>query len=343
MTSERKACFVIAEAGVNHNGSLKLAYELVDAACAAGADAVKFQTFRSESLATLSANRASYQKKNMGGKETQREMLKKLELSFEDFATLKAHCLKKGIEFLSTPFDEESANFLINDLKLKKIKISSGDATHIPFLKMIAKSGRDILLSTGMCTLDEVRKSVEAIRQISKTVPLTLFHCTSNYPCPPEEVNLKAMLTLSEHFHLPVGYSDHTMSDEVSIAAVGLGAVAIEKHMTLDRNLSGPDHRCSLIPEEFSKMIQSVRNIEKALGDGIKKPMPAEEPIRLLVRKSLVLKKSLKAGTILTKEHLTFKRPGTGIAPEFLEQVLGQELVHDKNEDETLAWENLKN
>lgn len=334
--------YIIAEAGVNHDGSLNKAKELVDVAVEAEADAVKFQTFKADRLVTASAERADYQKKNIGGKENQYEMLKKLELSFEDFAEIKKYCDRKGIQFLSTPFDEESVKFLVEDLKMERIKIPSGEVVNLPYLRYATSFQRPMILSTGMSDLNEVGRAVEAIREVSPSVSLTLLHCTSNYPCLFAEVNLKAMQTLRNRFGVPVGYSDHTMGIEVAVAAVALGAVVIEKHFTLSRNLPGPDHRCSLEPDELKQMVISVRNVEKALGDGEKQPTLSEIKIKQHIRKSLVLTKDMSAGSVISRQDLTSKRSGVGISPNEIEKLIGLKLRINKKVDETIDWKDVQ-
>ncbi len=333
--------FIIAEAGVNHNGELNLAKRLIDAAVEAKADAVKFQTFRAGRLASKSAPKAEYQ--NKGSHEAnQYGMLKKLELSFEEFRSLKKYCDQKGILFLSTPFDEESAEFLVKDLGMEIVKVGSGEVTNLPFLKLIAAFNRPMILSTGMSYLEEVREAVLAIRTLSAEIPLTLLHCTTSYPCLFEEVNLAAMRTLRETFHLPVGYSDHTLGIEAAIAAAALGATVIEKHFTLDRTLQGPDHAASLEPHELEKLISSIRNVERALGNGRKEPTPSEEKNKTAARKSLILTRGLKKGSILKEDYLTVKRPGNGIPPGDLQRIIGLKLKVDKGEDEVLTWQDVE-
>jgi len=333
--------YVIAEAGVNHNGRLATATRLIDVAVEAGADAVKFQTFRTESLVTSEAETPEYQKNVPGGGEHQWKVLKQLELSFEDFARLRTHCDTRGIEFLSTPFDPESARFLVEELGVRRVKIPSGEVANLPFLRDLAAFGRPLILSTGMSDLAEVEQAVGAIRGAAATVPLTLLHCTTNYPCPFEDVNLRAMVTLRERFGLPVGYSDHTMGIEVAVAATALGAEVIEKHFTLDRTLPGPDHRCSLEPDELAQMVRSIRNIERALGDGEKRPTPAELQIRQQVRRSLVLTRALVAGARLAATDVMAKRPAGGIEPGAVDRVLGRRLRVGKAADEILRWDDL--
>ncbi len=336
--NNRKGPFLIAEAGVNHNGELELAKRLIDAAAAAGADAVKFQTFRAESLVTASAPKARYQKKASGG--TQLSMLKGLELSERAHRELFAHSRKRGCLFLSTPFDEKSADF-IERLKVPIFKIASGELTNIPFLSHLARKGRPLMLSTGMSTLEEVSQAVAAIRE-SGDPPLTLLHCVSAYPARPEDANLRAMETLSRKFGLPVGFSDHTPGIEVAIAAAALGACVIEKHFTLDKNLPGPDHAASLDPRELAQLVRAVRSAALALGDGRKEPRPCEAELRRLARRSLVLSRPAKAGEVLRASTLAAKRPGTGIPPARIAEVIGRRLRRDAPADAVLKWSMLQ-
>ena len=340
----KEGCFIIAEAGVNHNGDIKLAYRLVEKAKEAEADAIKFQTFLTEKIISKKVDMASYQKKNIKSQETQFDMIKKLELSYEDFRKIKKYCDDIGIIFLSTPDEEESLDFLVDDLKVPAIKIGSGEITNLPFLKYAARKKIPIILSTGMANLSEVEEAVNIITQNQDSVntsifpPLTLLHCTSNYPCPMEEVNLKAMLTLKEAFKLPVGYSDHTLGIEVPIAAVALGAKVIEKHFTLDKNLPGPDHKASLEPEELKVMIKAIRNIEKALGDGIKKPNKSEVEIMKVVRKTLVAARDIKKGEIIKDKDIVIKRAGIGIPPKFKDTIVGMKINKDIKKDTPFDW-----
>jgi len=327
--------FIIAEAGVNHNGSLKTAKKLVDAAKAAGADAIKFQTFKAEALATRSAPKAKYQKIS-AKKESQLEMLKKLELSEAEFKELFKYCKQKGIIFLSTPFDEESAEFL-NQLGVSKFKIGSGDVTNVPLLKRIAGYKKPIILSTGMSTLKEVREAVRVIYSAGNK-KVSLLHCTSNYPARYGDVNLKAMETLREIFKVPVGYSDHTLGIEMAVAAVAMGARVIEKHFTLNNNFKGPDHKVSLEPKEFKQMVQAIRKTETAMGDGIKRPRGSELEVAKVARKSIVAACNIPEGVIITKAMLTVKRPGTGLKPRFLNKVIGRKAKFDIPKDELLSW-----
>lgn len=326
--------FIIAEVGVNHNGDIGLALRLVDEAKRCGANAVKFQTFKAEKLASKFAPKADYQKGRSEG-ENQVEMLRGLELSFEDFAAIKRYCDDQGIEFLSTPFDEESAEFLYR-IGMGRFKIASGEITNYPLLRRIASFSRPVILSTGMADLDEVRAAVEVLLGGVRRTDLVLLHCTSEYPCPYEDVNLRAMLTLRREFGFPVGYSDHTPGIEVPMAAVGLGAVVIEKHFTLNRSLPGPDHRASLEPDEFLRMVQAVRNIERALGDGEKRPTSEEERVRQVARKSIVAKRRIRKGEVFSEKNLTTKRPGWGISPMRWNEVLGQRAKRDFEPDEMI-------
>lgn len=334
--------FIIAEAGVNHNGSVDTGTALIDAAAAAGADAVKFQTFTAATLVTQRAERAAYQQRNMGGDEGQYAMLKRLELSHAEFAALNAHADRCGITFLSTPFDDASARFLVEELGMTPIKIPSGEVNNLPFLRYLASFRRPVILSTGMSDIDEVDQALVALREDDAALPVTLLHCTTNYPCPFDEVNLRAMATLRHRFGCPVGYSDHTMGIEVPIAAAAMGATVIEKHFTLDRAAPGPDHRCSLEPDELRRMVAAIRHIETALGDGTKRPTAAETAIRSLVRRSLVARRDLPAGAMLTRADLQSKRPAGGIPPAAIDQIVGRMLCRGVRADAPLMWEDLE-
>jgi N-acetylneuraminate synthase len=332
--------FIIAEAGVNHNGRLDLAYELVDVAKEAGADAIKFQTFKAEKVVSSKAPKAEYQKKATSSDESQLEMIKKLELSFDDFVKLKKYCDKKGIMFLSTPFDHQSIDFLYNLIDI--YKIPSGEIINYPYLKHIAAKNKPIIMSTGMANLGEVEEAINTIREVNSEAKISLLHCTTNYPTPYEEVNLKAMQTLAAAFKLPIGYSDHTLGIEVPIAAVALGARIIEKHFTLDKKLLGPDHKASLEPGELKEMIKAIRNIEKALGNGIKKPNKSEIEIIKVARRSLIATRDIRVGEIIKESDIIIKRPGTGIPPKFKEIVIGMRIINDIRQDEPFRWENFK-
>ncbi len=324
---------IIAEAGVNHNGSLEMAKKLVDVAFECGADVVKFQTAKLDSLVSKTAHMADYQKKNIGVEESQKNMLKKLLLDFQDFIELNEYCKKVGIMFLSTPFDIESVHFLneIQDIW----KIPSGEITNYPYLVEIARTGKKVILSTGMAEMNEIQAALDVLRK-NGTSDITLLHCTTEYPAPFEDVNLNVMQTFKVTFNLPVGYSDHTQGIEVDFAAVALGANIIEKHFTLDRNLPGPDHKASLEPHELKTMVDGIRKIELALGSDKKKPSKAEMKNREVARKSIVAKTRIKSGELLTERNITTKRPGTGISPMKWNEVLGTRAKRDFDEDELI-------
>ena len=326
--------FVIAEAGVNHNGDVGLAMKLVDVAAEAGADAVKFQTFRSDALVSRHAPKAAYQQATTGG-GGQVDMLKSLELSEADHAALAAHCAERGVMFFSTPFDEASADFLAH-LGAPLLKVPSGEITNLPFLRHLAAKQRPLIVSTGMSTLDEVTRAVAVLRDAGDP-PLALLHCVSAYPAPAAETNLRAMDALRA-FDVPVGLSDHTSGIAVAVAAVARGAAILEKHFTLDRTLPGPDHRASLEPHELRALIEAVRTVEAALGDGRKRPMPCEEDTRRVARRSLVAARALRAGERLTVDCIRIKRPGTGISPVDLERALGRVVRRDIGADEVIDW-----
>jgi N,N'-diacetyllegionaminate synthase len=330
-----KKVFVIAEAGVNHNGSLQLAKQLIDAAVDAGVDAVKFQTWKTELIVTRAAKQATYQEENTGIEQSQFEMLKKLELSYANFQELKKYCNKKNIMFMSTPDETESADFLF---ELQDIfKIGSGEITNLPYLRHIGQLGKTVVLSTGMATLGEIETAIEVLEQAgTPRTKLTVLHCTTEYPTPMNEVNLRAMQSIHAAFDVAVGYSDHTQGIEIAIAAVAMGASVIEKHFTLDRNLPGPDHQASLEPAELKAMVAAIRNLEIALGDGIKRLAPSEARNRPVVRKSLVASRPITAGDVFTSENLTTKRPGTGISPMRWDEFVGQTAQKDYHEDELI-------
>ena len=328
--------YIIAEAGVNHNGQLDLALKLCDAAKEAGVDCVKFQTWQTEKIVTRKAEKATYQSENTNNaEESQFDMLKKLELSYEDFRLVQEHCNKIGIDFLSTPDEEYSLAFLMNELHLPLIKIGSGEVTNIPYLRQMASYHKPIILSTGMATLAQVAKAYDTL--IAAGAPLvSLLHCTTNYPCPKNEVNLRAMQTMKEAFKCPVGYSDHTMGTEIPIAAVAMGAEIIEKHFTLDRNMDGPDHKASLEPHELKYMVACIRNIEVALGDGIKRPNPSEVEISKVVLKSIVAKVPINKGETLTANNMTIKRAGSGIPAAHWDMIVGTKALRDYDIDEPI-------
>ena len=326
--------YIIAEAGVNHNGSLDLAFRLADAAKEAGADCIKFQTFRSEKLVSRNAGKAEYQKETTG-EGSQIEMLKKLELSFEDFLALKDYCDRIGIQFLSTAFDFESIDFL-KELDMPFWKIPSGEVTNYPYLVRLAETGKPVVMSTGMCEMEEIEAAVKVLKEHG-AAEITLLHCNTEYPTPFEDVNLKAMLTMKAHFGLETGYSDHTKGIEIPIAAAALGAAVIEKHFTLDRNMEGPDHKASLEPSELREMVSAIRHIETALGNGIKTPSPSEKKNIEIARKSIVAKTPIRQGELFTENNITVKRPGTGISPMRWEEVLGRKAARDFDEDELIV------
>ena len=352
--------YIIAEAGVNHNGSLKMAKELVKVAKEAGADAVKFQTFRAENLVTKQAKQADYQINNLGEATSQFEMLKKLELTYYEFEELQAFCRAENITFLSTPFDFASVDFLLDQLHMETVKIPSGELTNAPLIHYIATKRRPIILSTGMATIQEIHEALaliayglarpkesvvlervyafyqteEAGEIIRKYI--NILHCTTQYPAPAISINLNAINEMKQIFRLPVGLSDHSEGIHIPIAAVSMGATVIEKHFTLDKTLEGPDHIASLNPVELKAMIQGIRDIEVALGNGIKKPTPTELQNRLAARKSLVAKTVIKVGEVFTKDNLTVKRPGNGIPPSNYWSYIGKKAVKSYNEDELL-------
>lgn len=345
---------IIAEAGVNHNGSEKLAFELVDAAYNAGADIVKFQTFKASNLVTATAEQADYQVTNTNKKESQLAMLSRLELSYDFHLELVEYCSKLGIEFLSTAFDSESLKFLVNDLKLKRLKIPSGDLTNAPLVFEHAQTGCDLIVSTGMATLAEIetalgviafgyiadkteQPSIQAFEnayyselgQKLLKEKVTILHCTTEYPAPIQDINLKAMDTIANAFKLSVGYSDHSAGINIPIAAVARGATIIEKHFTLDHNMEGPDHKASLEPPQLQAMIEGIRNIELALGDGLKGPRPSEIKNKPIARKSLIADKVITKGTVFSEDNITTKRPGSGLSPIHYWSLVGKEAKSD--------------
>ena len=334
LIGEEAPCFIIAEAGVNHNGSVELAKKLIDAAKDAGADAVKFQTFKAEKVVTQKAEKAEYQK--TAKEESQYDMIKKLELSEYDFMELADYAKKKGIIFLSSPFDKESAD-LLDEMNVPAYKIASGEITNFPLLKHIAKKKKPIILSTGMATLGEVEEALNVIRS-EGVEDVILLHCVSNYPAKMEDVNLRIMGTLKQAFKIPVGFSDHTLGITVPIAAVALGACVIEKHFTLDRNLPGPDHKASLEPDDLKEMVKAIRDLERALGDGVKKPTKDEEEIKKVARRSIVAKVDIPEGTIITENMLDIKRPGIGIEPKYFDPVIGMRAKKDIKKSDIVTW-----
>lgn len=331
-----KKVFIIAEAGVNHNGSIHLAKKLIDVASDAGVDAVKFQTFKAQNLATVYAKKANYQKNLTSQKETQFEMLKKLELKREMHIDLINYCKTKEIEFLSSPFDHESIE-LLKHLGLKIFKIPSGEITNLPYLRHIGKLNKKIILSTGMSNMDEVKIAFNILTSCgTKRNNIIVLHANTEYPTPMKDVNLNAMITIGKELNVSFGYSDHTLGIEVDIAAVALGAKCIEKHFTLDRNMEGPDHKASLEPEQLKEMVKAIRNIEIALGSKIKKPSQSEIKNIKIARKSIVAKKKIKKGDVFDEQNLTIKRPGTGICPTKWNKIIGTKSSKDYNEDELI-------
>jgi N,N'-diacetyllegionaminate synthase len=324
---------IIAEVGVNHNGKLTLAKQLVRTAKECGADVVKFQTFHIDRMVSKYTQMAEYQKTNTGMVESQKEMLRKLTLSKEDFLSLADYCKEVDIQFLSTPFDIDSMHFLMNLQDMWKIP--SGEITNYPYLVEIARTGKDVILSTGMSTLEEVDAARTVLRD-NGAGKITILHCTTNYPTPMDEVNLKAMITLKEHFGCDIGYSDHTLGIEVSIAAVAMGAAIIEKHFTLDHAMKGPDHKASLEPDELARMIKAIRNVEAALGSSSKIPSKSEMKNISVVRKSIIASRAINSGEILSEDNLTTKRPGTGISPMRWNEIIGTTAIRDFDEDELI-------
>ncbi|MEA3353984.1 MAG: N-acetylneuraminate synthase [Campylobacterota bacterium] len=328
--------FIIAEAGVNHNGSLEIAKKLIDVASEAGADAVKFQTFKTENLVSKNASKADYQKDGTDNKESQFDMIKKLELDVDTHHKLLEYCNKKDIIFLSTPFDHDSIK-LLNDLGLDIFKIPSGEITNLPYLRDIGRLNKEIILSTGMANMNEIKDALDILIQAGTNKDnITVLHANTMYPTPMEDVNLRAMVNIGKAFDLPYGYSDHTLGIEVDVAAVSLGATVIEKHFTLDNNMEGPDHKASLEPCELKAMVTSIRNIEKALGDGIKKPSKSETPNIVIARKSIVANCDIKKGEILSEDKLAIKRPANGISPMMWDKIIGTKAARDYKEDEPI-------
>lgn len=339
IVGEGEPVFIIAEAGVNHNGDIEIAKKLIDVAKDAGADAVKFQTFKAENLNTKTAPKSTYHIETTGVEQSWYDLLKSQELDRHAHEILLEHCQKAGIVFLSTPYDEESAD-LLEELDVPAFKVASTDANNIPFLQYLAKKNRPIILSTAMCTLKEVREGVDAIRNEGCN-DLILLHCTANYPARLEDTNLRAMRTLKEEFNLLVGYSDHTTDYINPIAATALGALVYEKHFTLDKSLPGPDHRISLNSEEFKQLISDIRRTESALGNSIKKPTKSEEENRMKLRKSIVAKVDIPPNKIITKEMLAIKRPGIGMAPKQINSIIGKKTKIFLKQDTHITPENI--
>ncbi len=334
---------IIAEAGVNHNGDMSLARQLIDAAAEAGVDYVKFQTFKTEKLVSPDAKRAEYQRRNMADDtaSTQFAMLKKLELSEEDHHLLIAYCKEKNIRFLSTAFDLDSVDFL-NSLGMDLFKIPSGEITNLPYLRKIGRLDTHVIVSTGMCVMQEIADAIEVLTTAgTKRENISVLHCTTDYPTDMRDVNLNAMLNIAQTLKVPVGYSDHTLGIEVPVAAVALGAVIIEKHFTLDKNLPGPDHKASLEPDELKAMVAAIRNIEKAMGSQDKQPTEAEKKNMLLARKSIHLSRNVTANEVLTESDLDMKRPGDGISAMRLDEVIGKKTKHELLLNHKLTWEDI--
>ncbi len=334
-----RPCFIIAEAGVNHNGDLHVARLLVDAAADARADAVKFQTFKTENVVSLSAPKAEYQMRTTAPAESQFDMVKRLELSHQAHRELMAHCRRRGILFLSTPFDEESTDFL-DHLGVAAFKVPSGEITNLSLVQHVASKGKPMLISTGMSYLAEVENAVRAAEQAGNT-ELVLLHCVSNYPADPAEANLRAVATLARAFDVPVGYSDHTIGIEVALAAVALGACVVEKHFTLDRTMAGPDHQASLEPSELASMVAAIRNVELALGTGRKRPAAGEADTAAVARKSLFAVKEVPEGVEVTPDMVAVRRPGTGLSPSLKSVVVGRKAKRTIPAGTMLDWEML--
>lgn len=329
-----KHVIIIAEAGVNHNGNFELAKKMVDAAKEAGVDYVKFQTFNPKKLVSKYAEKAEYQKETTGSDETQLQMLQKLTLTEDNFLSLRDYCREVGIGFISTPFDLDSIAFL-ETFDMDFWKVPSGEVTNLPYLEAIARTKRKVVMSTGMCDMNEIQDAIEVLEK-NGTTDITLLHCNTQYPTPYEHVNLSAMNSIRDALHKEVGYSDHTQGIEVPIAAVAMGATVIEKHFTLDKNMEGPDHKASLNPLELQQMVVAIRNIEQAIGNGLKEPSSSEMANKGVARKSIVASRSIKQGEVFSEDNLTTKRPGTGISPMKWYEVIGKVAPRDFSEDEII-------
>ena len=340
LVGEGGACFIIAEAGVNHNGDINLAKKLIDVAREAGADAIKFQTFKAEEVTTKNAEKAQYQKQTTGAEESQFEMIKRLELAESDFEELFDYAQKKGLVFLSSPFDKRSVD-LLDELGVTAFKVGSGEITNFSLLKHIAQKKKPIILSTGMSTLSEVEEALAVIHK-EGLAEIILLHCVSCYPAKVEDMNLRAMEPLRQAFKLPVGLSDHTLGITIPVAAVALGACLIEKHFTLDKSLPGPDHRASLEPDELRQMVRAIRDVERALGSGVKEPTLEEEENKKVARRSIVAKVDIPEGAIIAEEMLDIKRPGTGIEPQHLVTIIGKRVKKDIRGGELINWDMIK-
>jgi len=337
LIGEEEPCFIIAEAGVNHNGSVEMAKKLIDAAKAAGADAVKFQTFKAEEIVTLQGGKADYQ--NRAKERTQYEMLKHLELSFDEFRELKKYCDNKGVEFISTPYDVKSVEFL-NEFGVNRFKVASADIINKPLIESIAKTKKQIILSTGMATLGEIERTISLINAFGNT-DIILLHCTTSYPAPYEQVNMNVLHTLRKAFGLAVGYSDHTLGIEISVMAVSLGAKVIEKHFTLDRTMEGPDHFASLEPNELKKMVEAIRNIEKAFGSKRKEITDEEKKNIFFMRRSIHASEDIKEGEIIKENNIKITRPSDGIEPWFLNNILSKKIKTYVKKGEPIKWDDL--
>jgi len=339
LIGEGEPSFIIAEVGVNHNGNVNLAKKLIDAAKDARADAVKFQAFKTEKLVTRYAEKPMYQKETTGSPQSQHDMLKKLELKDEEIEELCRYVKRKGIDFLSSAFDKESVD-LLDKLGVRAFKVASGEITNLPLLRYMTQKKKPILLSTGMSTLGEIEDALQTIRE-KGVEDIVLLHCVTSYPAKVEEANLRVIEVWKHSFGLPIGFSDHTLGIATPIAAVALGAVLIEKHFTLDKTLPGPDHRASLEPHEFKEMVKAIRNVEKALGDGVKTLTEEEERIKKVVRRSIVARVKIPKGTVITEDMLDFKRPGTGLEPKYLDRVTGMRAKKDLKPDELVTLDKL--
>ena len=339
LVGDGEPVFIVAEAGVNHNGDVDLGKKLIDIAKDAETDAVKFQAFKAENVVTKYAEKARYQKETTGPNKSQYNMIKRLELKCEEFRELYDYAKKNNIIFLSSTFDKESVD-LLDDLGVPAFKVASGEITNFPLLRYIAEKKKPIILSTGMSTIGEIEEALEVIRE-KGVEDIVLLHCVTSYPAKIEDVNLRVIEALRRRFKLPVGFSDHTLGITIPIAAAALGAVLVEKHFTLDRTLPGPDHRASLEPDELKDMIRAIRDVEKALGDGIKKPTKDEERIKKVVRRSIVAKMRIPKGTVLTEDMLNLKRPGVGIEPKYLNEIIGKRAKKDIKPDELITFDKL--
>ena len=335
---------IIAEAGVNHNGDMELAKQLIDVAADADADIVKFQSFKLDKLVSKNARKADYQLKNTGDADgSQYEMLKKLSITTESARMLKKYCEFKGIQFLSSPFDTDSIDELVDEGLVDRFKVHSGEIINLQYLRKLGSKKLPVILSTGMAKMNEIAEAIDVLLECGnlRREDITILHCNTDYPTPMEDVNLNAMLTIKDAFKVSVGYSDHTEGIEVAIAAVAMGANVIEKHFTLDKNMPGPDHKASLEPDELKAMIKAIRNIETAMGNGIKQPSPSEQKNIQIARKSIHLSKSIKLGEVITEEHLVTRRPASGISPMDIDIIIGKKVNKDLDDDHNLVWSDI--